>query len=116
MDWRHRRFHNGEPSGDGGSLMETKKRRRAELDELAAELKGTAAGAAGRADPFDAADEPNTGEGADAHDYRATLRDLERKLSEAAEDAEHIVVAHPLVAVAAAFLLGLMIGRMGGRS
>jgi ElaB/YqjD/DUF883 family membrane-anchored ribosome-binding protein len=96
--------------------METKKRRRAELDELAAELKGETADAASRADPVDPAHEQHTGEGTDAHDYRAILRDLEHKLCEAAEDAEHIVVAHPLAAVAAAFLLGLMIGRMGGRS
>jgi ElaB/YqjD/DUF883 family membrane-anchored ribosome-binding protein len=96
--------------------METKKRRRAELDELAAELKGTTAEAASPADPVDSAGDQNAGGGTDAHDYRATLRDLERKLSEAAEDAEHIVVAHPLVAVAAAFLLGLMIGRMGRQS
>jgi hypothetical protein len=96
--------------------MAAKKPRRAELDELAAELKGTAAGAGSSADALNSAGEPHADDGAGAHDYRAILRDLERKLADAADDAEHIVVSHPLAAVAAAFLLGWLIGRMGGRS
>jgi len=44
------------------------------------------------------------------------LHDFEDTLSDAAEDAEDIVISHPLAAVAAAFLLGLVIGRVVGRS
>ncbi len=95
--------------------METKKRRRAELDELAAGLKRAAASTSSGADP-DGADEQPDARNVGARDYRAILHDLERTLTEAAEETEHIVVSHPLAAVAAAFLLGFMIGRMGGRS
>ena len=95
--------------------METRKRRRAELDELAAALKGAAANGRGNAEPSSAAGEPGEG-GTGADDDRAILRDVERAFSAAAEGTEHIVASHPLAAVAAAFLLGLMVGRMGGRS
>ncbi len=43
------------------------------------------------------------------------LRELEATLGKAGEDAEELVTRHPLAAVAAAFLLGLLAGRMVGR-
>jgi ElaB/YqjD/DUF883 family membrane-anchored ribosome-binding protein len=43
------------------------------------------------------------------------MRELQGKLSDAADDAEEIVMTHPLAAVASAFLLGIAIGRMVGR-
>lgn len=44
------------------------------------------------------------------------LRKLGDQLSEAVEDAEDAVMAHPLSSVGAAFLLGLAIGRLTRRS
>lgn len=38
--------------------------------------------------------------------------DLRAKLAEASEDAEDMVRAHPLAAISAALLLGIIIGRM----
>ena len=43
------------------------------------------------------------------------IRELQDKLSDAADDVEEIVMAHPIAVVASAFLLGIAIGRMMGR-
>jgi hypothetical protein len=91
--------------------MAPKKRPRAELDALAAGLA--------RPDPTDPPHpdhgRPDRG-GTEPHEFDAILRDLEIRLAAAAEDAEHIVASHPLASLAAAFLLGLVIGRAARRS
>jgi ElaB/YqjD/DUF883 family membrane-anchored ribosome-binding protein len=81
---------------------------RAELHELAAELARPADGRRSAGDRAAGASE-------ESHDIEALLRELQDKLSEAASDAEEVVLAHPLAAVASAFLLGLVLGRMMGR-
>ena len=43
------------------------------------------------------------------------LGELRDAIAEAAEDAEKAVAAHPALALGAAFVLGLMIGRVSGR-
>jgi ElaB/YqjD/DUF883 family membrane-anchored ribosome-binding protein len=92
---------------------------RAELDELAAEVKRPSAPPAPPAHRrHDAATANATGdhpgrEG--AVEIERLVRELESKLSDAAADAEAIVAAHPLAVVASAFLLGIAIGRMMGR-
>jgi ElaB/YqjD/DUF883 family membrane-anchored ribosome-binding protein len=82
---------------------------RAELDELAADLARPAAGRRGDADAAAVSDPDRSLE------IEPLLRELQSKLSDAADDAEAILTAHPLVAVASAFLLGIVIGRMMGR-
>ncbi len=94
---------------------------RAELDKLRAELAapGPAGGPRAReakthtpeAGPHRAAAEPNP-----IHDLAAMLHEVQDKLADAAEDMEDIVITHPLAAVAAAFLLGLVVGRIVGRT
>jgi|ERR1700704_4683839 hypothetical protein len=84
---------------------------RAELDELAAELAllnrrhaaDTAAATGHRPVP----------EG--DLEIERLIRELQHKLSDAADDVEEIVTAHPVAVVASAFLLGIAIGRMMGR-
>jgi ElaB/YqjD/DUF883 family membrane-anchored ribosome-binding protein len=43
------------------------------------------------------------------------LRDLQDKLGEAAEQAEDAIAAHPFAAVAAAFLLGVLVANLLSR-
>ncbi len=83
--------------------MAKKKSVRAELGELHSELKQSGEAAADRA-------EPSSQTGADQ-----IFADLQTGLAKASEEAEELVVAHPLAAVAAAFLLGLLAGRILGR-
>lgn len=83
--------------------MARKTPHRAELDELQAELASPAPGRPGGADASDVGDA--------GPDLAALLRELQDKLSEAAEDVEGIVVSHPLAAVAVALLVGIAIGR-----
>jgi hypothetical protein len=84
---------------------------RAELDELAAELARPTAGRPQAADPPAASgDRPDR-----AQDIENLVRELRGKLTEAADDAEQLVTAHPFAAVASALLLGIVIGRMMGR-
>jgi ElaB/YqjD/DUF883 family membrane-anchored ribosome-binding protein len=86
---------------------------RAELNELAAELARPAAGGHREADTTAA-----TGRQPDpdrALEFETLMRELQSKLSDAADDAEEIVMTHPLAVVASAFLLGIAIGRMVGR-
>jgi ElaB/YqjD/DUF883 family membrane-anchored ribosome-binding protein len=82
---------------------------RAELHALAAELAQPGAGRAPSAH-----DHPKpAGEG--SADLEKLIGELQGKLSDAANDAEDIITAHPLAAVASALLLGIVIGRLMGR-
>jgi len=84
---------------------------RAELRELAAELARPAAGRSHGSDPATGSgDRPET-----ALEIEKLIGELQGQLADAAEDAEEIVTAHPLAAVATALLLGIVIGRMVGR-
>jgi ElaB/YqjD/DUF883 family membrane-anchored ribosome-binding protein len=83
---------------------------RAELHALAAEL---AQPGAGRALPADDDHAKPSGEG--SADLEKLIGELQGKLSDAANDAEEIITAHPLAAVASALLLGIVIGRLMGR-
>jgi ElaB/YqjD/DUF883 family membrane-anchored ribosome-binding protein len=85
---------------------------RAELRELATELARPAAEPHTTGTANAAGDQPDS-EG--AFDAEKLLRELQSKLSEAADDVEDIVRAHPLAAVASALLLGIVIGRIMGR-
>lgn len=44
------------------------------------------------------------------------LSELQDKLSEAADEAENIVAAHPFASVAAAFLLGVLVANLMSRA
>ena len=84
--------------------MAKKKSVRAELGDLQSQLKHAEAPQA------DHAESPPP--------HRETERifaELESGLTKAGEEAEELVAAHPLAAVAAAFLLGLVAGRILGR-
>src|SRR5580692_5961768 len=101
------------PARKADVAMARKTPNRAELDELQAELASPPSGRRGGADASDAKNaKPNRGAAADQpYDLAAMLRELQDKLSEAAEDVEGIVVSHPLAAVAVALLVGIAIGR-----
>ena len=83
---------------------------RAELNELAAELAQLATGPRGGG-----ADARSQTQSDGLREAERIIGELQSKLSEAASDAEEVVTAHPLAAVASAFLLGLLLGRMMGR-
>jgi hypothetical protein len=48
-------------------------------------------------------------------EIEAMLGELRDAIADAAEDAGKAVAAHPALALGAAFLLGLMVGRVSGR-
>ncbi len=48
-------------------------------------------------------------------DIEKVLHDLQETLGEAAEDAEETIAAHPFAAVAAAFLLGILVANLMSR-
>jgi hypothetical protein len=50
-----------------------------------------------------------------APELEAMLKDLRDTIADASEDAEKAIAAHPGLAVGAAFLLGLIVGRVSGR-
>jgi len=84
---------------------------RAELDELAAELARPVAGRRQEADPPTASgDQPDR-----APEIEKLIHELQSKLTDATDDVEHLVAAHPFAAMASALLLGIIIGRMMGR-
>jgi len=85
--------------------MAKKRSVKAELGDLKAELSHSAGDSHADA-------EAKT---APRHEAETLLRDLEACLGKAGEEAEDLVVRHPLAAVAAAFLLGILAGRMVGR-
>ncbi|WP_112662641.1 hypothetical protein [Microvirga flavescens] len=87
-----------------------------ELDALRADLRKAREPKRRRA-PAPQAKEPDpvaTDTSATA-ELQKQLKDLEEVLSEYAESAEDIIAKHPLVAVGAAFVLGIAIGRLFGR-
>lgn len=97
---------------------------RAEIDKLQAELQRAGAEPPEGGEPGHAIPEssPAATGGVDsaaydsaAFDVEQFLRDLQGTLAAAADDAEETVVSHPLVAVSAAFLLGVLIGRFSRR-
>lgn len=49
-------------------------------------------------------------------DLEHALRELHQLLAEAAGEAETVLAEHPLAAVAAAFILGIVTGRMMGNT
>ena len=85
----------------------------AELGELAAELTRPARDRHHGADAATATGDQPDRDG--ALEFEELIRELENKLSDAADDVEEIVTAHPIAVVASAFLLGIAIGRMMGR-
>ncbi|MBL8907302.1 MAG: hypothetical protein JNM20_11555 [Rhizobiales bacterium] len=85
--------------------MARKRSVKSELGDLQAELHH----AAGAEQAAGAAEPPPPGES------ETVLRELESALGKAGEDAEDLVARHPLAAVAAAFLLGILVGRIMGR-
>lgn len=84
--------------------MAKKRSVKSELGDLQAELK--------RAEAETPAADP---EPAPKSEAETLLRELESSLGKAGEEAEELVKHHPLAAVAAAFLLGLLAGRILGR-
>ena len=85
--------------------MAKKRSVKTELGDLQAELSRTAG-----------AEKASAEAEAPPHSEAETLlRELESSLGKAGEEAEELVTRHPLAAVAAAFLLGLLAGRMLGR-
>jgi ElaB/YqjD/DUF883 family membrane-anchored ribosome-binding protein len=82
-----------------------------ELEALRRELSQTPiveeAEAAAAAAPDD-----RSGAGAE---IEKTLRDLQEKLAEAADEAEDLIAAHPFASVAAAFLLGVLVANFMSR-
>jgi ElaB/YqjD/DUF883 family membrane-anchored ribosome-binding protein len=101
--------------GNGGTWnyisMAKRESHRAELNELATELARPAAGRRQADDPLAASGDPSDR----ALEIEKLIRELRGKLTEAADDAEYLVTAHPFAAVASALLLGIVIGRMMGR-
>jgi ElaB/YqjD/DUF883 family membrane-anchored ribosome-binding protein len=83
--------------------MAKKKSVRAELGDLQSQLKHAEAPKANHAEP------------PPRHETDRIFAELESGLTKAGEEAEELVAAHPLAAVAAAFLLGLVAGRILGR-
>jgi hypothetical protein len=51
----------------------------------------------------------------DEAELRGELRDLVKELTDFAEDAEQNIAAHPVMSIAAAMLLGILIGSLLGR-
>jgi ElaB/YqjD/DUF883 family membrane-anchored ribosome-binding protein len=84
--------------------MAKKRSVKSELGDLQAQLK--------RAEAETPAAEP---EAAAKSEAERLLHELESHLGKAGEEAEELVKHHPLAAVAAAFLLGLLAGRVLGR-
>jgi ElaB/YqjD/DUF883 family membrane-anchored ribosome-binding protein len=85
--------------------MAKKRSVKSELGDLQAELNRTA----------EAEKAAAAAEAAQPGEAETLLRELEACLGKAGEDAEDLVARHPLAAVGAAFLLGLLAGRMMGR-
>lgn len=84
--------------------MARKRSVKSELGDLQAELKHAA-----QAEAAAGAKAPPPGQ------VETLLEELQSSLGKAGEEAEELVARHPLAAVAAAFLLGILAGRMMGR-
>jgi len=87
--------------------MMAKQHRNAELDELHADLARLSAAEG---------DAPSTDKPDWVEDVDKVAREWHAKLAEASEDVEDVVRAHPLAAISAALLLGIIIGRVMGRA
>jgi hypothetical protein len=83
-------------------------RRRAELDALAAEL----AARARQSSQFPEPEREAAPEGDEAPDVETLLDDLSTLLDDGMAEARQAAAEHPVATVAAAFLLGLVLGRM----
>ncbi|MBZ0147603.1 MAG: hypothetical protein K8F62_08700 [Pseudorhodoplanes sp.] len=51
----------------------------------------------------------------DSSEIERVVRELQSRLTEATEAAEDTIAAHPLTSIAAAFLLGIAVGRLTRR-
>ena len=85
--------------------MAKKRSVKTKLGDLQAELNQSAEAEAAAAD---AAAAPQG-------EMETLLHELESCLGKAGDEAEELVTRHPLAAVGAAFLLGILAGRMVGR-
>jgi hypothetical protein len=88
----------------------------AEIEALRAELARVARGpsAAANAAGPGAGPGPTTGDGPEggAADAASVLRDLKSRLDDGLADAEAFTAEHPVVVAGAAFLLGVIVGRL----
>ncbi len=83
------------------------------MTDLAAELAALRA-ELGRTVPLPPAVTPQTpGAGAELESMLGELRDT---LAEASDETREAIAGHPLMAVGAAFLLGVIVGRIAGRA
>jgi len=85
--------------------MAKKRSVKSKLGDLQAELNQSAQTEAAAAEA----------EAAPQGEIETLLHELESCLGKAGEEAEELVTRHPLAAVGAAFLLGILAGRMVGR-
>jgi len=85
--------------------MARKRSVKSELGDLQAELHRTTEAEKATAEA----------EAAQPSEAETLLHELEACLGKAGDEAEDLVARHPLAAVAAAFLLGILAGRMMGR-
>jgi hypothetical protein len=102
------------PAGEGYIIMPQPDWLRAELDALQAALVRPTG------EPTDSATGRQQADAAPDHvwagEVEKLVHELQGKLSEAAEDAESIVISHPFAALASALLLGIAIGRLMRRN
>lgn len=87
-----------------------------ELENLRSEIRDSAAAGATKAKPK--AEAPPAAEPsgpADEARYRDLLHELQTAVDELAAEGEDVVSKHPLVSVASAFVLGIIVGRLFGR-
>lgn len=89
----------------------SKTSRTRELQELDRALRQTAGMHRDDALSSPSAEEPEPHAGVEAPEIVRLLRELKTSFSESLENTEGAVTEHPLAAVAAAFLLGVAVGR-----
>ena len=82
------------------------------MSDVRAELEGLRAALM---QPQPTAPEPADEKPEPQPEIETLLAELRDALANAAEDAGEAISAHPAVAISAAFLLGLIIGRVSGR-
>ncbi len=80
-----------------------------EIRALHHDLRGVAAAAANESDQ----QASNQGAGS-AGEIERALQELKRCFEEIADDAEDLVTEHPMASLAAAFVLGVVVGRIAG--
>ena len=89
----------------------------AEINALRGEIKRSQPAAA---DTQAASDKEGRAQSAVEHilsrpDVQTALKDLQAAISEVTSDAEDAITANPLLSVGAAFLLGVVLGRLSSR-